>query len=112
MLSIGLESAVDTLLYGFLAVALAAVSALVVSRYPLDLLRVGRLRRARGACRGLGLRAAELGVWVITWSWIGDLTLWAAVLLLLPDGAALAAATGRAVAGLRRVRPRAAGGRR
>jgi hypothetical protein len=98
LLSLGLEGLVDRLLYGFLALSLAVAGALIATRHPRNAigwifcgfavyLAVAEL------ADGYGLRAAEegwpgadVGTWVIEWSWIGELTVWAFVFLLFPDG--------------------------
>ena len=98
VLSAGREEAFDTILYGLLTFTLAGVGALIISRHPSNL--IGWIFLAQGlfgafaeAAEGWGQFAAEhelpvgaAGEWVIYWSWIVDLSAWALVFLLFPDG--------------------------
>jgi hypothetical protein len=98
VLSAGREEAFDTILYGLLTFSLAGVGALIVSRHPGN--RIGWIFLALGvfgafaeAAEGWGhfaldhdLPGSAAGEWLIFWSWVVDLSGWALVFLLFPDG--------------------------
>jgi hypothetical protein len=98
LLSLGLEGLFDRLLYGFLALSLAIAGGLIATRHPGNAIgwifcAFAVYLAAAELADGYGLRAAEegwpgadVGTWVIEWSWIGELTVWAFVFLLFPDG--------------------------
>jgi hypothetical protein len=97
-LAAGREQAFDTVLYATLPLVLAVVGTLIASRHPGNPIgwllcglalwgAVAELGQAYGyvaAERGLGGGVA--GEWLISWSWIGDVTAWVVVVLLFPDG--------------------------
>ena len=97
-LSAGREEAFDTILYGLLALAFSGVGALIVStsaanRIGWILLIMGVLTGVWESAEGWGYFAAErdlpggpVGEWIILWSWIIDLALFALVFLLFPNG--------------------------
>ena len=98
VLSAGREEVFDTILYSLLWLALASVGALIISSHPDN--QIGWIFLAQGlfgafaeAAEGWGQFAAEhdlpggaAGEWLITWSWIVDLSAWTLVFLLFPDG--------------------------
>ena len=98
VLSAGREEAFDTILYGLLTFSLAGVGALIASRHPGN--RIGWIFLALGvfgafaeAAEGWGhfaldhdLPGGAAGEWLIFWSWVVDLSGWALVFLLFPDG--------------------------
>ena len=97
-LAAGREEAFDTVLYATLPLVLAVVGTLIASRHPGNPIgwmlcclalwgATAELGQAYGyvaAERGLGGGVA--GEWLISWSWIVDVTAWVAVVLLFPDG--------------------------
>jgi signal transduction histidine kinase len=98
VLSAGREEAFDTTIYGLLSFALAGVGALIVSRHPWNgigwiFCGLGLWAAIAELGEGWGYWAAErdlfggaAGEWIITWSWIVDMSGWALVLLLFPNG--------------------------
>lgn len=96
--SAGREPAIDTVLYGVLALAFAGTGALVVARHPAH--RLGWTFMAMGLLTGVweafegwghlgreeGTAGGPIGEWVILWSWIVDMGLLALVFLTFPDG--------------------------
>jgi hypothetical protein len=96
--SAGREAAFDTVLFALLALTLAAVGTLIVSRHPEH--RIGWILCGFGlwgsiveAGQGYGYLAAEhgwpagaAGEWLVFCSWIVDAALWTIVVLLFPAG--------------------------
>jgi len=94
----GGQDVADTVLYGLLTMALATSGLVVLWRQPGQ--PIGRLfvglafwLAVTELGEGYGYRAATsdlpagaVGEWVITWSWIVELTVWAIVFALFPDG--------------------------
>jgi hypothetical protein len=92
------EEAFDTVLYGLLVLALSGVGALIVSRHSGN--AIGWIFLALGVSGAFyesaegwsyfagdrGLPAAEVGEWIISWSWIVDFAGFALMFLLFPDG--------------------------
>ncbi|HEV3014454.1 MAG TPA: hypothetical protein VG499_14365, partial [Actinomycetota bacterium] len=97
-LAAGREEVFDTVLYSTLPLVLGVVGTLIASRHPDNLIgwmlcglalwgATAELGQAYGyvaAERGLGGGVA--GEWLISWSWIVDVTAWVVVVLLFPDG--------------------------
>lgn len=94
LLSLGREPLVDTLTFGLLAVTLGTTGALVASRQPAN--PIGWIFCGHGVLISLvemwaafayhALPSGTTAEWVISWSWIGDLALFAVVFLLFPAG--------------------------
>jgi hypothetical protein len=94
LLSLGREPLVETLAFGLLAVTLGMTGALVASRQPAN--PIGWIFCGHGVFNSLvetwhafayhSLPGGTAGVWVVSWSWIGDLALFAVVFLLFPTG--------------------------
>jgi hypothetical protein len=97
-LAVGREAAFDTVLYATLPLVLGVVGTLVASRQPGNPIgwllcglalwgAVGELGQAYGyVAAERGLRGGVAGEWLISWSWIVDVTAWVVVVLLFPDG--------------------------
>lgn len=93
-LSLGREPLIDTLVYGPLALTLATTGALVASRQPAN--PIGWIFCGHGVWIGLvelwlalsyhSLPTGAAGEWVVSWSWIVDLAVYAVVFLLFPTG--------------------------
>ncbi len=94
VLSVGQEEEFDTVFFGALALALGATGALVASQHPSN--PIGWILAGQGVWGGVvetweafsyhSLPTADAGTWVIGWSWIVDLALYAVVFLLFPTG--------------------------
>ena len=93
-LSLGREPLVYTLTFGLLAMTLATTGALVASRQPAN--PIGWIFCGHGVWIGLvetweafayhSLPTGTAAQWVVSWSWIGELALFAVVFLLFPAG--------------------------
>lgn len=94
VLSLGQEALFDTLFYGALALALGTTGALIAAREPGN--PIGWIMSGMGAWAGFvesweafdyhHLPTGDLGVWVIGWTWIVDLCVYAVIFLLFPTG--------------------------
>jgi hypothetical protein len=94
----GREEAFDTVLYATLPLVLGVVGTLIASRHPgnpIGWLLCGlalwgataELGQAYGyVAAERGLPGGVAGEWLISWSWIVDVTAWVVVVLLFPDG--------------------------
>ncbi len=97
-ISIGRDVWSDIVLYGLLPLTLATVGGLVRSRAPgnrigwifsLVALYVAVAELAEGygmLAADTGLPAGDVGTWVISWSWAGELATWAVIAAVFPDG--------------------------
>jgi hypothetical protein len=97
-LAAGREEAFDTVLYSTLPLVLGVVGTLIASRHPGNLIgwmlcglglwgAVAELGEAYGyVAAERGLPGGVAGEWLISWSWIVDVTAWVVVVLLFPDG--------------------------
>jgi hypothetical protein len=97
-LAAGREEVFDTVLYATLPLVLGVVGTLIASRHPGNPIgwmlcglalwgAVGELGQAYGyVAAGRGLPGGVAGEWLISWSWIVDVTAWVVVVLLFPDG--------------------------
>lgn len=97
-LSAGREPFFDTVLYGVLGLSLATAGAFIASRHPSNpigwlfcVLALWGVVAETGEGWGLlaadqGLAGGAVGEWLISWSWIGDLAVWAVIFVLFPDG--------------------------
>jgi hypothetical protein len=97
-LAAGREEAFDTVLYATLPLVLGVVGTLIASRHPGNPIgwlfcglalwgAAAELGEAYGyVAAELGLRGGVAGEWLISWSWIVDVTAWVVVVLLFPDG--------------------------
>jgi hypothetical protein len=97
-LAAGREAAFDTVLYATLPLVLGVVGTLIASRHPGNLIgwllcglalwgAVAELGQAYGyVAAERGLPGGVAGEWLISWSWIVDVTAWVVVVLLFPDG--------------------------
>ncbi len=97
-LSLGQEPLSDTLLYGLIAITVAATGALVASRQPDN--PIGWILCAQGVAKsqleawgeGFGyhhLPTAAVGAWVSNWTWLIDGAAYAVVFALFPTGVLL-----------------------
>ncbi len=94
VLSVGQEEEFDTVFFGALALALGTTGAFVASQHPSN--PIGWILAGQGVWGGIvetweafsyhSLPTADAGTWVIGWSWIVDLALYAVVFLLFPTG--------------------------
>jgi hypothetical protein len=97
-LAAGREQAFDTVLYATLPLVLGVVGTLIASRHPGNLIgwmlcglalwgAVAELGEAYGyVAAERGLPGGVAGEWLISWSWIVDVTAWVVVVLLFPNG--------------------------
>ena len=97
-LAAGREQAFDTVLYATLPLVLGVVGTLIASRDPGNLIgwmlcglalwgAVAELGEAYGyVAAERGLPGGVAGEWLISWSWIVDVTAWVVVVLLFPNG--------------------------
>src|SRR5918992_4556605 len=97
-LAAGREEVFDTVLYSTLTLVLGVVGTLIASRHPGNLIgwmfcgmalwgAVAELGEAYGyVAAERGLPGGVAGEWLISWSWIVDVTAWVVVVLLFPDG--------------------------
>jgi hypothetical protein len=97
-MSVGRDTPSDVVLYATLPLLLATVGALVAARQPRNKiawifigggLYVAVAEIAEGysfLAEDWALPFGDLGAWVISWSWVGELFGWAVVFLLFPDG--------------------------
>ncbi|MDQ3678540.1 MAG: hypothetical protein M3401_17380 [Actinomycetota bacterium] len=93
-LSIGREPLFDTVFYGLLALSLGTMGAFVASRHPAN--PIGWVFCAIGIWGGVvetweafdyhSLPTSDVGLWIVGWSWVLDLTAYAVVFLLFPTG--------------------------
>jgi hypothetical protein len=94
-LSLGEEPIDDTISYGLIALTLSGTGAFVASRHPTN--PIGWIFCAQGLWNGLlemwgegmdyhGLPTAEVGRWLINWSWIADMCAYGLVFALFPTG--------------------------
>ena len=94
-LSLGQEPIDDTISYGLIALTLSGTGAFVASRRPSN--PIGWIFCAQGFWNGLlemwgegmdyhGLATAEVGRWLIDWSWIADMCAYGLVFALFPTG--------------------------
>ena len=94
-LSLGEEPIDDTISYGLIALTLAGTGAFVASRHPTN--QIGWIFCAQGLWNGLlemwgegmdyhDLPTAEVGRWLINWSWIADMCAYGLVFALFPTG--------------------------
>ena len=93
-LSLGKEELFDTVLYGLLVLTLATTGAFVASHRPDN--PIGWIFCAQGLWGAVvetweafayhSLPTAELGQWVVGWSWVVDGAAYAVVFLLFPTG--------------------------
>jgi len=98
VISVGRDLWSDIVLYAVLPLNLATVGALVLSHDREN--RIGWIFSALGLYiaaaevgEGYGLLAAdwglpgaELGTWLITWSWVGEIVAWTVIAAVFPDG--------------------------
>jgi hypothetical protein len=97
-LAAGREEVFDTVLYSTLTLVLGVVGTLIASRHPGNLIgwmfcgmalwgAVAELGEAYGyVAAERGLPGGVAGEWLISWSWVVDVTAWVLVVLLFPDG--------------------------
>ncbi len=97
-ISAGRDHLSDIVLYTALPLLVATVGALVAVRQPGNAigwifsgfgvyLAAAEVAEGYGLlARDLGLPGGEIGSWVISWTWIGEIAVWAVVFLLFPDG--------------------------
>jgi hypothetical protein len=93
-LSVGGEETSDTVIYGLLALSLATAGAFIASRQPGN--PIGWIFCVMGVYGGAletweafpyhSLPTGAAGEWVISWSWVVDLTVYALIFLLFPTG--------------------------
>jgi hypothetical protein len=93
-LALGHKPTSNTLAYGLRALAFAVMGAFVASRRPEN--PIGWIFCGFGVWAALvelwaafvfhSLPAGKVGEWVVTWNWIVDLTVYAIIFLLFPNG--------------------------
>ena len=98
VISVGRDLWSDVVLYAVLPLNLATVGALVLSHNRGN--RIGWIFSALGLYIAVaevgegygllaadwGLQGADLGTWLITWSWVGEIVAWTVIAAVFPDG--------------------------
>ena len=92
--SLGREPLFDTVIFAILPLTLGVLGALVASRHPRNpigwILAVdgvwGSLAEAFEGTSYHDVAVADFGAWLIGWSWVVDMAVYAVVLLLFPNG--------------------------
>jgi len=104
-LSVGREETSDTVIYGLLALSLGTAGAFVATRRPAN--PIGWVLCVMGVCRSAletweafayhSLPTGAVGEWVVSWTWIVDVTVYGVIFLLFPTGRLLTARWRRVV---------------